>query len=659
LDVDGAAETLYFRGLLAWNDTLWGYGFGGGTTAVNQDRGEYVRASKPGQPDVIPPEAYFIAGRRAVPITGMAALGAGGIVVAKRASSYLISGADAETYRIDPLDEYHGCLSDRLIAATSGAVWLWGLQGPRATTGGATVFAGQVLALDEPQPATLPAPGRSDHAFCLYDPRRELLEFFWPDWVTPGTETLVYTVSLRDPQQIRWTYGTRGRLLSCARLVITGKETPPPITAYGDFTAQADAGIDAPPSGRKATLTWDNLGGYVGNESYNLYAKPTGGSWALLTTVAHNNAASQSVTVGGLTPLQGYTFAIQGTRGGAVPTGYEGANPDTWSAGTAALSKTTLNTGCGTPTITSAVWSRTASNAAKVTVVFTLADTTGPFVFQQSPDGAAWSDVATYDVTFPRSVDFTHGTAEDGTLVYFRIYPKRGAILGTPSASVNRYLTVVDDYAVVVAGRTDADYFVLCMVQAALTPTFVVEVQHSADGAAWSAFVSQTKAGTSGTASAIIVDAAAGPWMNAAGGTTYIRHRTKQTAFGVTDVSPWAATVNVVRSASAAPAAVTPNATPPAGSGTGYDAYNGFAFTYTGGTAGTKVFVTGGATIITPLAACTPVLNPGNAYNSLYVRYYMDGGIGSIVSYFVWVLDIATTRIQYSGQLVTTVPKLI
>lgn len=570
LNGDTTAADVYFRGVYAWNDSLWGYGYGEETSAATQNRPEIVRVSKPADPTKFVPEAYFIAGKRSTAVTGLAGLPNVGLVVGKTTSCYLVRGTDAETYGIDPLDMHHGNVADRSMVVARDAVWMWGLHGPRLTTGAPTIDMAASLALDAPQPATLTAPGDAVYAFGLYDPIADCVEFVWPRWSTPASPTLAYVASVRDPANIRWSYHERAACVSCASVVTLGKESPPPWSAYGDFTAQADAGIDSgTPSVRKVSVTWSNLGTYLGGESYEVYTQPSGGAWTLKTTVAHNGLSSQSLTISGFDPLRDYAIAIRAVRAGGYVTGYTDANPDNWTAGTAADSKTTVQTSCTQPVMQTSLWQRISASVETLDISFTMADTTAPFILERSADNVSWTTVATYAApALSRTLSYTLQAGESGASRYFRVTPKRGSITGTsataqliycgPAHTTHGYNLTVSMFERI-AQRAHLLWSWVDVFSNPVARNVVnVQVQFSTDNVNWTTLTAPWA-----------WEQLLRPYYQFTGvglvtpGTNYFRWRSVVTFLGVSDYTPWQ-TVNWAGvNATAVPTFVQPSPYPP------------------------------------------------------------------------------------------------
>lgn len=546
LNGDGTPADVSFRGVYAHNDSMWGYGYGEETSATSKNRPDIIRVSKPADPTVFVPERYFIAGKPSTAVTGLASLPLGGLVVGKTTSTYLITGTDAETYGIAPIDLHFGNLSDRGMVTERDAVWMWSMQGPRATMGGATVDMSQALALDAPQPTGLTTRGDVEHLYAFYDRVADTVEFVWPKWATAEAPTLSYVASVRDPNNIRWSYAERAGCVPCAAWVLLGKESPPALSAYADFTAQSDGGIDATNFAvRKVSMTWDNLGSYLGNESYQIYAKPAGGAWSLKTTIAHNGASSQTAVVTGFDPLQDYSLAVRATRDGAYVSGYEDADPDNWSGGTTALSKATVQTSCGTPTMGTGTWSRISSTQVQVALVFTLQDPLAPYLVEKSTDNSTWSTVATITgPSFPRTYSYAVVSGEEGTSLYFRVTPKRGSITGTSATGVLYYMgpaTTTHGFSLLVKaferinGVADLVFQFNRAYNALPSSVYVsdIQVQFCTDGAS---YADLTKPWS-------FQNVRAPYWRFACGlinpGTNYFRWRSVVVSFGVTDYSPW------------------------------------------------------------------------------------------------------------------------
>lgn len=225
-DGDREEEPIRFRGVVADDDYLWGWGFG----TAGEDRPEYLRFSKPGQPSEFLHNAYFPLGGRRDPITACEPT-EDVLVVLKEAENYRIHGDNWYNFGRERMDEAFGCLAGRLSVSVAGAVFFWSDDGPRMTTGGPTQDISPPLELDGFEPSSLPARGEISDGFAAYIPEEKVVV-----WVFGQR---VYCLSLRGGlENMKWSYWTLGFQPQCGFTLFAsglGAPTESPPAGYPEW----------------------------------------------------------------------------------------------------------------------------------------------------------------------------------------------------------------------------------------------------------------------------------------------------------------------------------------------------------------------------------------------------------------------------------------
>lgn len=438
LDNVGVAD-VKFRGVLAYNDSLWGWGFG---TASDQDRPEIIRVSDPGAPDVFQPQALFYAGGRKDPVTAIVPVGGtpGILAVRKRTEGYRIEGNSPATYGIFPAEQGPGCEQARLAVTVGNGAFCWSHDGPRRLRGDGSsepmglaldLAGGQVLVGWEDTTKRK----RLLYGFAVYEHTERLLRFVFPNVNHFGIpadgdgETLEYVCADPDSSAPQWSQGKltvsiggagAGPRVLCAANVVIDKADPPTVVASADQITLAfglvSGGAPAP------TLSWRN-NNIRGDEVVRIWTRRAGsGTYTCIATtpVRLQAGVAQPTQSLKLPPefigADAYDFAVDYVRYGG-----------TWSttpSGTTLLNQQialTLVFGGGSAMLT-AVWRRTSPTTHEVCVRWQIPPTrVAKIVLQKAPAvGGPWTDVVEYTNNERTGVCPTTD-AELGTTLFFRI----------------------------------------------------------------------------------------------------------------------------------------------------------------------------------------------------------------------------------------------
>jgi hypothetical protein len=248
LDGSGAAQTVYFSGVYAYLEYMFGWGYG---SASDADRGDIVRFSKPAAPATWTPENYFIAGVKKDPVLDLCATQGSLatqytvqtiLAVFKNSSIYRIVGDSPDNFGIELLDVLNGTISARVTINIGGQCYTWSGDGPREVRPGGTEYIGQPLELISPLPNTFPSLGAQRLAFVSYDQDRRCLEWNFPDIVNGSVPVPGFVLSLWESKDPRWTFSLREQPVTCAGVYETRDTggTAPAPTGYPSAISAID-----------------------------------------------------------------------------------------------------------------------------------------------------------------------------------------------------------------------------------------------------------------------------------------------------------------------------------------------------------------------------------------------------------------------------------
>jgi len=192
--------------------------------------------------------------------------------------------------------------------------------------------------------------------------------------------------------------------------------------------------LAADPRYRSVRVTWKNYDAQ-GGEYVQIFAKAAGGSWAVVQTVPVADL-DQGADWATALPLTAYDLAMRFVNGTVPTEGYEG-DPDSWTAATAAQSKSTITTTSANITSFAGTF---VSAGQPVNLVWASAQQNVPYLLEKNA-GAGWVTVISGLVA--NSYAYTIPAGELNTTVQFRVTAQRGAVSGpTLSCNVTMAITV-------------------------------------------------------------------------------------------------------------------------------------------------------------------------------------------------------------------------
>lgn len=203
LDVSGGAEDLYFLGTVSFQQHLWAWGVGSGTTAANQYRPELARFSQPNFLLPFSPADSITVGDRVRSerekiVTG--AVAGSALFLATPFSLTRVTGYGRSSWYKEALDKSYGVAGLKALVARGDTLYYWSNRGPlrcqaqgtpeplwpRIENAIASVINPQriVAAYDEASDLVIFAydSGSGVRTWCAYDALREV-------WVGPDDDT--------------------------------------------------------------------------------------------------------------------------------------------------------------------------------------------------------------------------------------------------------------------------------------------------------------------------------------------------------------------------------------------------------------------------------------------------------------------------------------
>lgn len=444
LNGDSSNGNVYFYAVAAHGPYLAGCGYGEETSSTTQDRPEIVRLSVGADPTTFRPETYFLCGPRGERIEGMLSMTDGLAALGAR-MRHVIYGDSPANFGVKIADPNFGMTSPRAGVVVGATAYTWSAQGPRRIDSALAASTDVAIPLDVfgAQPSGTPDSGPDRLRFAAYDPVNRLLYFMSPNPSASPTTTFGYIGSLRNPDALRFTDCVFSRHVLSAGVYYTGKVTPAAGVGYAASTTATDGGWSGTYSGRSVTVAWTNTSA-TGTETVEIWQKAAGGSWSIVRTVALSGT-SQNTVLTGLDPLTAYSFGVRfATATGGYTTGYTGADPDAWSAGTAAGSKASVTTGAGAPTTVVVSWARTSATTTGAVVAVSWVDQRCTLEIEKN-NGAGWVNIYTGT---PAGTDWTVNydvpSAEYNTSVSFRARLTKGANSSAYSGTASRVMGVTD-----------------------------------------------------------------------------------------------------------------------------------------------------------------------------------------------------------------------
>jgi hypothetical protein len=219
-----------------------------------------------------------------------------------------------------------------------------------------------------------------------------------------------------------------------------------------------------------------NNNGAAGGETVQMFARPSSGVWAAVRSFAVAGSA-QHIEWDTALPLTTYEIAMRYLNGIVPGVGYEGYDPDAWTAPTAAGAKSTVVTSTAAVTGLAGVF---LNSGAPLALSWVSAQQNVPYLLEKDV-GAGFVTVAS-DI-IGQAYNYTMLPAEIGTTVAFRVTAKRGALVG-PSVTANVLLALVVGATAITSSSFEEMTGVATLTWAPATMATGYQLQKSTNGGA-------------------------------------------------------------------------------------------------------------------------------------------------------------------------------
>lgn len=429
--------------------------FAGYGSDLDPDRGDIVRMAQPQAPLDLRPPNYFYCGVQKDPIVALGTtngpnpVGVSGavtagqqtvLVIAKSDECYVLNGTSFDNFTPALLDPRYGVVSARAFQNIGGVLYGWASDGARRFTATQTIPIAQPLELISPLPSDFPTLGPSRLCFSVYDLTRYRLSWVFPDSINASVPVAAFTLSLWNPGDPRWSFDELQQPVCCAGLLVgrdSGTPLPPPV-GFVSSVAADDTTIAADPRYRSVTLQWTN-NQQTGTEIVQVFARPLGGAWSVVRSIAVIADSEQTATWDAALPVTFYDLALRYVNGTLPGAGYESNDPDLWTAPSAPGAKTTVDSSSAPVAWVSGVYTGPSTPAL---LMWASAQQFGCYLLEKSTDGGATYTNVAVDLV-QDGFAYTVPPAEVGTTVKFRLTAKRGAVVGPTAGTLDVPMVII------------------------------------------------------------------------------------------------------------------------------------------------------------------------------------------------------------------------
>lgn len=324
LDGVGAAN-IYFSGVIAFEQHLWGWGFGAGNTAATGYNPSRARFSNIifGFNDAANVERDFFQSEDDLDLGNRTGSAREKILAAAVAGQTLflfghetvsrVQGYDRDSWQKTIVDTTYGIVGPKACVSTGDMVYYWTNRGPARLKG--YVWYGQ-----EGQP----------------EPLWDGIVGGVTDAMTGGNPASIVAGFARDLDQVQWFYqaNSTAGLVQFAAYDIRRDIWLGPVSSVGVQVACAGAvepvytttSLPGPPSGAPSLTAATGVGASQGNINFTVadatastevsIQAHTGGTWAVLVTAPPNAGPALSVVATGLTQSTGYDARVRHEKNG-------------------------------------------------------------------------------------------------------------------------------------------------------------------------------------------------------------------------------------------------------------------------------------------------------------------------------------------------------
>lgn len=384
------SDTAYFNGVIAFQQALFGWGYGSGTTASTAFRPEMIRFSPPSFGNLQVADALTLGDKVRSLAERVIGAGLAGEACYFGGANLLtrVTGYGRDSWYREPVDRSYGFVGPKCMVTVGDTLYYWSRRGPL-----------RITATDAPEPlwdalpTTVAGTINTSRIVAGFDPDRDQVRFHY------DTGNGVRLVAAFDVRRDVWLGPASdiGVSIACAGVVqpYTSSTATPPAGPAGAPTTASTTSVGQ----TTATANWVN--GDPSAQTEVSYQPQSGSAW---TVVATQPAGTTSYTFSGLSAGVAYQWRARHVLNGQYSSylGPSAATQWTTSAGTTALQPpSNLSAVAQSPhEAFNLAWTNSGESGVSTAIeratdgtTFTLAATVGPGIASQTvavPSYGTW-----------------------------------------------------------------------------------------------------------------------------------------------------------------------------------------------------------------------------------------------------------------------------
>jgi hypothetical protein len=308
-------DTAYFNGVIAFQQALWGWGFGSGTTAANAFRPEMARYSPPSFGNLQVADSITVGDRVRSQRERIVGAGIAGDALILGATNVVtqVTGYGRDTWTKRQLDHSYGFVGPKCMVSAGDTLYYWSRRGPMRIEG-----TGDPEALYDAIPNTVASIAIPSTIVASFDPDRDQVIY------TYNSGSGVRSWCAFDVRRDVWLGPDNdwGIAIACAGIVepYTASTASPPSGPAGDPTGASTTSVGQ----TSAIANW--VSGDNGAQSEMAYRVQGASTWTLIANAI--DAGVSTYTFTSLSSSTAYEWRVRHLLYG-VYSNYLGPSTDT------------------------------------------------------------------------------------------------------------------------------------------------------------------------------------------------------------------------------------------------------------------------------------------------------------------------------------------
>jgi len=291
------SDTAYFNGVIAYQQALWGWGYGAGSTAATGFRPEMARFSPPSFGNLQLSDSITVGDRVRSQRERIVGAGIAGEALILGASNMVtqVTGYGRDSWYKRPLDHSYGFVGPKCMVSAGDYLYYWSRRGPMRIEG-----IGDPEPLWDAIPAFIASVINISHIVAAFDPDRDQVMFL------VDTGSGLNTICAFDTRRNIWLGpdSDYGIAVACANVVepYTASTASPPSGPSGAPTTASTTGVGQ----TTATANW-TAGDATAQTEISLAPQSTG-AFSVVTTLS---PSVSSYTFTGLSTSIPYEWRVR------------------------------------------------------------------------------------------------------------------------------------------------------------------------------------------------------------------------------------------------------------------------------------------------------------------------------------------------------------